>query len=219
MKTRNLMLFLGLMLAVLLFFSACATTECSRTGQVIWEKGFNPKRNAPAWTGKTSSALKEVGISARQVPKKFVVLVGESEDLNNEKGARAGAIDDMLLKYGGYLQMYLDPLLKQAAVNAGVKLNAVDTEIGAYNTVRYIPGQGYETDLVQAIWMARGKRCLEAGEEPAYRAYVIGVMDEDHRRTHILVAGQEAFKTALMPGDKKRQVLGELEKLVKKFKF
>ncbi len=219
MKTRNLVLLLGLMLAVLLFLSACATTECSRTGQVIWEKGFNPKRDAPAWTGKTKSALKEVGISARQVPKKFVVLVGESEDLNNEKGARAGAIDDMLLKYGGYLKMYLDPLLKQAAVNAGVKLPPVDTEIGAYNTVRYIPGQGYDTDLVKAVWMARGKRCLEVGEEPVYRAYVIGVMDEDNRRAHILDAGKETFKTALIPGDKKRQVLDELDKLVAKYKF
>ena len=217
MKTRKIWLFVGIASGILLLISGCATVRCERVGQIIWEKGFDPKKDAPSWTKDIKKAAKAVGVPSRQIPNKTIVVIGVSEDLNKERGANTSALDDMLQRYGAYLKEDLDVLMKQATDNLGMGLPNLDTSLGAYNAVRYIPNQNYESKFVEESWQARGKRCLESGEDSVFRVYVIGVFDKDARRKHIMEAAKETFKYALVQKDKKNKILQELRKLVAEY--
>lgn len=217
MKTRKISLFVGILSGILLLISGCATARCERVGQIIWEKGFNPEKNAPSWTKDIRKAARAVGVPPRQIPKKTIVVIGVSEDLNKERGASTGALDDMLQKYGAYLKEDLDVLMKQAAYNLSMILPNLDTALGAYNAVRYIPNQNYESEFVKASWQAHGKRCLESGEDQVFRVYLIGVFDKEARRKHIMETAKETFKYALVQKEKKNKILQELQELVGKY--
>jgi len=61
----------------------------------------------------------------------------------------------------------------QALENLGMSTLNINTTVGASNAVRYLPNQSYEFDLVKTSWQATGKHCLENGEKPVYRVYVL----------------------------------------------
>ena len=122
----------------------------------------------------------------------------------------------MLEQYAGYLKEDLDGFMRQALENLGMSLLNIDTAVGASNAVRYLPNQSYESDLVKTSWQATGRRCLDRGEEPVYRVYVLGVIEKEDRKAHLPVAAKETFKYAVIRKDKKNKIIQELEKLISK---
>ncbi|MQY76273.1 MAG: hypothetical protein GH155_01425 [Spirochaeta sp.] len=204
------------LILVILAIGGCVSTECTRAGQVFWDKDFHPDKDAPKWTKNLKEAAKEAGVSLRRIPEKTIVLIGASEDLNNKKGSYASALDNMLQQYAGYLKEDLDGFMRQALENLGMSTLNIDTAVGASNAVCYIPNQAYESDLVKTSWQATGRRCLESGEEPVYRVYVLGVIEKEDRKAHLPVAAKETFKYAVIRKDKKDKIMKELEKLISK---
>ena len=204
------------LIVVILAICGCVSTECTRAGQIFWNKDFHPDKDAPKWTKNIKGAAKEAGVSLRRIPEKTIVLIGISEDLNNKKGSHASALDNMLQKYAGYLKEDLDGLMRQALENLGMSPLNIDTAVGTSNAVRYLPNQSYESDLVQTSWQATGRRCLESGDEPVYRVYVLGVIEKEDRKAHLPVAAKETFKYAVIRKDKKNKIMQELEKLISK---
>ena len=69
---------------VILAIGGCVSTECTRAGQIFWNKGFHPDKDAPKWTKNLKKAAREAGVSLRRIPEKTIVMIGVSEDLNNK---------------------------------------------------------------------------------------------------------------------------------------
>ena len=189
-----------------------APRECMEPGQVLWAEGSDPARDAPKWIKGGKAAYKEAGIKRKDVPDKFLVYVGVSEDKKDDRGASFGGVEDMLKRYGFWLQEEMDELLPQAAQEAKVSLPAIDTALGAFTAVTYLPRE--KVPYIRTVWLAKGRGC-ETGE-PVFRAYALGLFDRDTRRAHLLEAAKETFKHAVIRAEVKDEVLKEFEKLIRR---
>ncbi len=210
--TVVLAIFTGILL------SGCVTTgagECTEPGQVVWDKDSDPKRDAPRWIDNRKAALKEAGVRASQIPKRYVVYMGVSEEKPDERGARFDAVEDMLKRYAVYLQAELDRILPEAAEKAGVRLPELNTALGADMAVSYLPREPIEANVIRAHWTATGKLCPDLAQT-VYRIYVLGAFDKDARREHVREAAIETFKYVIIRGEDKDRVLKEAERLIRR---
>jgi hypothetical protein len=185
--------------------SGCLSTEgkCA-PGEVLWNQGSDPQRDAPPWIKGGKPAYKEAGVRRKQIPDRFLVYVGLSEDKADERSAQFGGVEDMLKRYAFWLQEELDELLPLAAREAKATLPAIDTALGAYNAVIYLPREN--APFIRALWQA----------EAVYRVYALGLFDRDTRREHLLEAARETFKHAVVRAEVKDEVLREFEKLIRR---
>jgi hypothetical protein len=200
--------------AALLVLAGClsAAGECAEPGQVVWGEGSDPGKDAPKWINGGKAAYKEAGVRRKDVPDKFLVYVGVSEDKGDERGAQFGGVEDMLKRYAFWLQEELDELLPQAARQAKLGLPNYDTALGAYNAVIYLPREN--APYIRAAWQAQGQGCGTG--QPVYRVYVLGLFDRDTRREHLLEAAKETFKHAVIRAEVKDEVLKEFEHLIRR---
>ena len=192
-----------------------AAAECSEEDQILWDKDFDPERNAPRWVNNWKAALKEAGVRSSEIPKKYVVYMGVSEDKPDERAARFDAVEDMLKRYAVYLQKELDRVLPEAAEKAGVRLPELNTALGADMAVSYLPREPIEADVIRAHWIATGKLCPDLTQK-MYRVYVLGAFDKDVRKEHVREAAIETFKYAIIRGEDKDNVLAETERLLRR---
>ncbi len=211
---------LTVVLAVItgILLSGCVTAgaaECTEDGQILWDKDSDPKRDAPRWIDNWRAALKEAGVRASEIPKKYVVYMGVSEEKPDERAARFDAVEDMLKRYAVYLQAELDRILPEAAEKAGVRLPELNTALGADMAVSYLPREPIEANVIRAYWSARGKLCPDL-TQTVYRIYVLGAFDKDARRDHVREAAIETFKYAIIRGEDKDRVLAEAERLIRR---
>ncbi len=211
---------LTVVLAVItgILLSGCVTAgaaECTEDGQILWDKDSDPKRDAPRWVDNWRAALKEAGGRASEIPKKYVVYMGVSEEKPDKRAARFDAVEDMLKRYAVYLQAELDRILPEAAEKAGVRLPELNTALGADMAVSYLPREPIEANVIRAHWSARGKLCPDL-TQTVYRIYVLGAFDKDARRDHVREAAIETFKYAIIRGEDKDRVLAEAERLIRR---
>ena len=194
--------------------TGCLSTarECTEPGQVLWEEGSDPARDAPKWIKGGKAAYKEAGVKKKDVPARFLVYVGVSEDKIDARGAQFSGVEDMLKRYGFWLQEELDELLPQAAREAKLSLPNIDTALGAYNAMIYLPRENVQ--FVRATWQARGQSCGTG--QPVFRVYALGLFDRDTRREHLLEAAKETFKHVVIRAEVKDEVLKEFEKLIRR---
>jgi hypothetical protein len=213
---RRIAFFAGLGTALVLsLLGGCLSappTECTQPGQILWEKGSDPAREAPKWIKGGRAAIKAAGIWSSEVPNKYLVYVGVSEDKADERGAQFNGVEDMLKRYAVWLKNRLNALLPEAAKRAKVSLPIIDTALGAYNAVIYLPRENAE--YIRELWQAEGRLCPDGN--PVYRVYVLGVFDRETRRAHLLEAAKETFKVAIIKAQVKEVVLEEFTKLAKK---
>ena len=170
------LLFIGLAATAGILFSGCVTagaSECSEEHQILWDKDFDPGRDAPRWVDNWKAALREAGVRSSEIPKKYVVYRGVSQDKPDERAARFDAVEDMLKRYAVYLQQELDRILPEAAERAGVRLPELNTALGADMAVSYLPREPIEADVIRAHWTATGKLCPDLTKK-VYRIYVLG---------------------------------------------
>jgi hypothetical protein len=201
-----------------LVLSGCVTAgaaECSEEGQILWEKDYDPGRDAPRWVDNRRAALREAGVRASEIPKKYVLYMGVSEDKPDERASRFDAVEDMLKRYAVYLQAELDRILPEAAERAGVRLPDLNTALGADMAVSYLPREPIEADVVRAYWTAKGGLCPNL-TQTMYRTYVLGAFDMDARREHVREAAIETFKYAIIRGEDKDDVLEAAERLIRR---
>jgi len=200
---------------ILALLGGCLSTppaECRQDGQILWLEGSDPQRDAPRWIKGGRPALRAAGVRSSEVPRRYVVYVGVSEDKGDERGAQFSGVEDMLKRYAVWLKNRLDALLPEAAQKAKVRLPEIDTALGAYNAVMYLPRE--KAGFIRELWQAEGRICPE--QTPVYRVYALGVFDRDTRREHLLEAAKETFKAALIRAQVKEAVLEQFAKLVKK---
>jgi hypothetical protein len=220
MKRSNLFTLFFVVLVVVMGFllASCVTTgaaECSEEGQILWDKDQDPERDAPRWVNNWKAALKEAGVRSSEIPKKYVVYMGVSEDKPDERAARFDAVEDMLKRYAVHLQQELDRILPEAAERAGVRLPELNTALGADMAVSYLPREPIEANVIRAHWSAAGRLCPELTQK-MYRTYVLGAFDKDVRKEHIREAAIETFKYAIIRGEDKDKVLAEAERLIRR---
>jgi hypothetical protein len=216
MKRPWILLFIAAALLPLAL-GACVTTRCRETGQVIWDQGANPDRDAPRWVRSERAAIKEAGLKPRDIPKRAVVFVGFSEDKNNEKGARFDAVDDAMERYAVYVQDWLDIIIPQAAEEVEVRLPDINTALGADRALGYLDPRELERDIIKAQWLATGKLCEGPGIEPSdpvYRVFVLVAVDRDTLPSHLKEAAKEAFKNAIIRGEDREKVLERVDRII-----
>jgi hypothetical protein len=222
MKLKKVMIITWFLIVLVLaagtLLSGCVTTgptECSQEGQILWDKDSDPQRDAPRWVKNRKAALREAGVRSSEIPKKYVVYMGVSEDKPDERAARFSAVEDMLKRYAVYLQQELDRVLPQAAEKAKVRLPEVNTALGADMAVSYLPREPIEANVIRAHWIATGKLCPDLSQT-MYRIYVLGAFDKDARREHLREAAIETFKYAIIRGEDKDKVIEEAERLIRR---
>jgi hypothetical protein len=202
----------ALVLALLAACLSAPPSECRRPGQILWERGSDPDRDAPRWTRGGNAALKAAGVRSWDVPKKYLVYVGVSEDKGDARGAQFSGVEDMLKRYAVWLKNRQNALLPEAARRAKVRLPELDTTLGAYNAVMYLPRE--KADYIRELWQAEGRLCPEG--KPVYRVYALGLFDRETRRAHLLEAAKETFKVAIIRAKAKEAVLEEFARLARK---
>jgi hypothetical protein len=220
MKRSTIITLFLVVLAVVAGFllSSCVTAaaaECSEEGQILWDKDYDPERNTPRWVNNRRAALKEAGVRSSEIPKKYVVYMGVSEDKPDERAARFDAVEDMLKRYAVHLQQQLDSILPQAAERAGVRLPQLNTALGADMAVSYLPREPIEAKVIRAHWTATGKLCPDLTQK-VYRIYVLGAFDREIRREHVREAAIETFKYAIIRGEDKDNILAEAQRLIRR---
>jgi hypothetical protein len=220
MKRSTIITLFLVVLAVFagLLLSSCVTaggTQCSEEGQILWDKDHDPERDAPRWVSNRKAALKEAGVRSREIPNKYVVYMGVSEDKPDERAARFDAVEDMLDRYAVYLQGELDRILPEAGERAKVRLPELNTALGADMAVSYLPREPIEANVIRAHWTATGRLCPDLTQK-MYRTYVLGAFDKDARREHVWEAAVETFKYAIIRGEHKDDVLREAERLIRR---
>ncbi len=215
-RIRVLLPALAAALAAALLTAGCATAPApADTGaeQTVWQKGSDPARDAPRWTRGGKAALREARVRGAEVPKKYLVYVGVSEDRPDERGARFSAIEDLFKRYAVFLQQELDQVLPQAAARAKLTLPALNTALGADRSLGFLSREEAQRDLIRASWQATG---TQADGAAVVRIYMLGVIDRDARRAHLLEAAKETFKYAMIRRDDQERILQEAEKLIRK---
>jgi len=202
-----------LLASAALLLGGCLSTgkECV-PGTVLWQEGGDPGSDAPKWIKGGKAAYREAGVRKKDIPDKFLVYVGVSEDKGDERGAQFGGVEDMLKRYAFWLQEELDELLPQAAREAKASLPNIDTALGAYNAVIYLPREN--APFIRAVWQAEGQGC-DTGEA-VFRVYALGLVDRDTRREHLLEAAKETFKHTVIRAEVKEEVLKEFERLIRR---
>src|SRR4030065_2501191 len=87
----------GLLAFAALLLGGCLSTatECA-PATVLWEEGSDPARDAPKWIKGGKAAYQEAGVKKKDIPDRFLVYVGVSEDKGDERGAQFGGGEDML---------------------------------------------------------------------------------------------------------------------------
>ena len=220
MKRSTIITLFLVVLAVVAGFllSSCVTAgaaECSEEGQILWDKDYDPERDTPRWVNNSRAALKEAGVRSSEIPKKYVVYMGVSEDKPDERAARFDAVEDMLKRYAVHLQQQLDNILPQAAERAGVRLPQLNTALGADMAVSYLPREPIEANVIKAHWTATGKLCPDL-TQTMYRTYVLGAFDKDARQEHVWEAAVETFKYAIIRGEDKDEILNEVDRLLRR---
>lgn len=183
---------------------------------IVWFRGADPGRDAPRWTRSRSAALRAAGVARRQVPDKYVVYLGVSEIKGTERAAMFSAVEDMLERYALWLQGELDRILPEAAERARVRLPEVNTALGAYQAVGYLPREQLQREVVQVSWQASGTRCRVEACEMLYQVYVLGRFDDRAREAHLLEAAIETFKHAIISGEDKEAVLRQAQRLIRR---
>jgi hypothetical protein len=118
----------------------------------------------------------------------------------------------MLKRYAFWLQEELDELLPMAAREAKASLPAIDTAVGAYSAVSYLPREN--APYLRAAWQAEGQGC-DTGET-VYRVWVLGLFDRETRREHLLEAAKETFQHTVIRAEVKDEVLKEFERLIRR---
>ena len=98
----------ALFLALLGGCLSTPSVECRRLGQILWERGCDPARDAPEWTRGGNAAFRAAGIRSWEVPKKYVLYVGVSEDRGDQRGAQFSGVEDMLRRYAVWLKNRLN---------------------------------------------------------------------------------------------------------------
>jgi hypothetical protein len=217
-STMFTVLVIGLALVAGFLFNGCATTgasECSEEGQILWDKDRDPVRDAPRWVDNWKAALREAGVRSSEIPKKYVVYMGVSEDKPDDRAARFDAVEDMLKRYAVYLQEELDRILPEAAERAGVSLPRLNTALGADMAVSYLPREPIEANVVRSHWIATGRLCPDLTQK-MYRIYVLGAFDREIRREHLREAAIETFKYAIIRAEDKDKVLAETDRLLRR---
>jgi len=217
-STKIFPLLVVLALVGVVSLSGCLTSgaaECGAEGQILWDKGSDPGRDEPRWVENWRAALKEAGVRNSQIPDRYVVYRGVSEDKPDERAARFDAVEDMLKRYAVYLQKELDRILPEAAEKAGVRLPELNTALGADMAVSYLPREPIETSVIRAHWIASGKLCPDLNQT-MYRVYVLGVFDKETRREHVYEAAVETFKYAIIRGEDKDKVLERADRLLRR---
>jgi hypothetical protein len=214
MKNRWMVWAVLLSFGALAMLAGClsAPRECTEPGQVLWAEGSDPARDAPRWIKGPKAAYKEAGVRKKEVPDKFLVYVGVSEDMADERGAQFAGVEDMLKRYAFWLQEELDELLPMAAREAKASLPAIDTAVGAYSAVSYLPREN--APYLRAAWQAEGQGC-DTGET-VYRVWVLGLFDRETRREHLLEAAKETFQHTVIRAEVKDEVLKEFERLIRR---
>jgi hypothetical protein len=210
--------FLAIVVAAALLLSGCVTAgpaQCGEEGQILWDEGRDPERDAPRWVDNWKRALREADVRASQIPDKYVVYRGVSEDRPDERAARFDAVEDMLKRYAVYLQEELDRILPEAADKAGVRLPRLNTALGADMAVGYLPREPIEEQVIRAHWTATGRLCPDL-TQTVYRTYVLGAFDKDIREEHVLEAAIETFKYAIIRGEDKDKVLEQTRRLLRR---
>jgi len=220
LKRSTIITILTVVIAIFtgILLSGCVTTgsaDCTESGQIVWDKDSDPRRDAPRWIDNRKAALKEAGVRASEIPKKYVVYSGVSEEKTDERAARFDAVEDMLERYAVYLQQELDSILPEAAEKAGVRLPDLNTALGADMAVSYLPREPIEADVIRAHWSATGRLCPDLTQK-MYRIYVLGAFDREVRREHLREAAIETFKYAIIRGEDKDNVLAEAERLIRR---
>jgi hypothetical protein len=212
------LLFIVLVVMAGFLLNGCVTggaAACSEEGQILWNKECDPERDAPRWVDNWKAALREAGVRSSEIPKKYVVYTGVSEDKPDERAARFDAVEDMLKRYAVYLQEELDRILPEAADRAGVRLPELNTALGADMAVSYLPREPIEAEVIRAHWSAAGRLCPDLTQE-VYRVYVLGAFDRDVREEHVREAAIETFKYAIIRAEDKDKVLAEAERLIRR---
>ncbi len=74
----------------------------------------------------------------------------------------------------------------------------------------YMHQSGSQFSQSYSQWGGNCNICLESGEEPVYRVYVLGVIEKEDRKAHLPVAAKETFKYAVIRQDKKDKIMQEL---------
>jgi hypothetical protein len=220
MLRKSLKLLLSALVAVLaLLAGGCLSApkaECTQEGQIVWNRGADPGRDAPRWTRSQAASLRAARVTRWEVPERYVVYVGVSEDKATERSALFSGIDDMLKRYAVWLQGELDRILPEAAQRAKVPLPQVNTALGAYQAVGYLSKEDLLRDVVRATWQAEGRRCPVESGEPAYRVYVLGRFDDKAREAHLLEAAIETFKYTIIRAEDREAILGEAQRLIRR---
>src|SRR4030065_263356 len=150
MNNRWIVLSILLASAALLLGGCLSTAKECVPGTVLWEEGSDPAGDAPKWIKGGKAAYKEAGVKKKDIPDKFLVYVGVSEDKGDERGAQFGGVEDMLKRYAFWLQEELDELLPQGAREAKLRLPDIDTALSAYNAWTYIPPE--HSTFILSIW-------------------------------------------------------------------
>ncbi len=220
LKRSTIITILTVVLAIFtgILLSGCVTSsaaECTEPGQVVWDRDSDPERDAPRWIDKRRAALKEAGVRASEIPKRYVVYMGVSKEKPDERAARFDAVEDMLKRYAVYLQQELDRILPEAAEKADIRLPDLNTALGADMAVSYLPREPIEANVIRAHWTATGKLCPDL-TQTVYRIYVLGAFDKDARREHVREAAIETFKYAIIRGEDKDRVLEEAARLIRR---
>jgi len=204
---------------LLLLLGGCRSApapEPQEVGTIAWLRGANPERDAPRWIRSPAAARRAAGVARREVPNKYVVYVGSSEDKGSEQAAMFSAVGDMLERYAVWLQGELDRILPEAAERARVSLPPINTALGAYQAVGYLPREPLQREVVRESWQAVGRRCLVESCETIYRAYVLGRFDDKTREAHLLEAAIETFKHAIIRGEDKDEILRQAQRLIRR---
>ena len=210
--------FAAIVVCAAMLLSGCATTgtaQCSEEGQILWDEGRDPERDAPRWVDNWKRALREAGVRASQIPDRYVVYRGVSEDRPDERASRFDAVEDMLKRYAVYLQEELDRILPEAADRAGIRLPQLNTALGADMAVGYLPREPIEDEVIRAHWTAAGRLCPDLTQS-VYRTYVLGAFDRDNRQEHVMEAAIETFKYAIIRGEDKDEVLEQTRRLLRR---
>ena len=78
----------ALFLALLGGCLSTPSVECRRLGQILWERGCDPARDAPEWTRGGNAAFRAAGIRSWEVPMLRRYAVWLKNRLNADEFAR-----------------------------------------------------------------------------------------------------------------------------------
>ena len=215
---RVMILLAAAVTGVALLSSGCrraASAGESEIGLVSWFPGADPHRDAPSWTRSPAAAVREAGARRREVPARYVVHVGVSEDKGSEQAAMHSALADVKGHHAVWLRGELDRIFPEAAQRAGIRLPQIDTALGARQAVEGLHRQELRDGVVRRTWQARGRRCLVETCEMLYRVYVLARFDQKDRAAELWDAAKRTLLDSAMPGADQDALLKQVQQLIR----